>query len=206
MKKLALLLPSLLITLLFASNPPIFSTLGDRIYDNASKIEKLKKFKVYAPFKEKIERYLHDVNTTKQLGFSLENATHEKSARLYLKKLRELAKTNDFFVRSANAVCKKALITKDYELLMDILDTGLVDIKHNKAVLLKFYAANKDAFTPRGVLRKIVQEDASKKSVPSERDAKTKHEEENIRNLREKDRIYQEKLQNKLEKDIKPKS
>ena len=199
----------LLAAALFASNPTIFAALGDTIYDNAPKIEKLKKFHEYEPFLEKIDKYIKEVDATKKLGFAVENGSQKDAARIYLKKLRQLAKTNDFFVRSANAVFKKALATKNYELLMDILDTGLIDIERNKERLLEFYRANKDSFKPRGVFGRIVAEDELRKKSKNTKEyyerLKKLREQEKIRRLREKDKKRQEELQKRLEQELEKK-
>ncbi len=194
-------------TLLFASNPKIFSALGDTIYDNAHKIEKLKKFKEYQPYKKKIESYIKDVNATKKMGFGVESKQSDnQSVRNYLKKLRELAKRNDFYVRSANSVFKKALVAKKYEVLMDILDTGLIDIKRYKEALVEFYEINKSNFTLRGTLKKIIQEENVRKKIKTQEDLKKEHEHKLINDLRERDKQEQEKLQKKLEMELSDKS
>ena len=199
----------LLATVLLASNPTIFATLGDTIYDNAPKIEQLKKFHEYEPFLDKIDEYIKEVNATKKLGFAVENGSQKDAARIYLKKLRQLAKTNDFFVRSANAIFEKALATKNYELLMDMLDTGLIDIERNKERLLEFYNANKGSFEPRGVLGRIVEEDELRKKSKNTKEyyerLKKLREQEKIRRLREKDKKRQEELQKRLEQELEKK-
>lgn len=195
-------------TFLFASNPVVYAALGDKIYDNAPKIEQLKNFKEYEPFREKIESYIKEVNAMKKLGYAIENGTVPKStSSSYLKKLRELSKTNDFFIRSANAIFDKALKNKEYELVMNLLDTGLIDIERNKVRLLEFYEQNKNAFAPRGELERIIKEDELKKSSKNTKEYYEKlrklREQEKIRRLREKDKKRQEELQRKLEKELK---
>ena len=194
---------------LFASNPTIFASLGDKIYDNAPKIKKLKAFKEYKPFISKIDEYVKEVEATKKLGFAIENGTHQNASRIYLKKLRELAKTNDFFVRSANAVFDQAYSTKDFELLMDILDTGLIDVDRNKERLLKLYEENMDRFEPRGVLKQLVDASALKKQTKHSKEyyerLRKMREQEKIRRLREKDKKRQEELQKRLEAELKKK-
>lgn len=205
-----LFLSLFLLTLtLFASNPTIFATLGDTIYDNAPKIEQLKKFHEYQPFLEKIDNYVKEVNATKKLGFAVENGTRKDASRIYLQKLRELAKTNDFFVRSANVIFEKALANKNYDLLMDMLDTGLIDVERNKERLLEFYNANKDSFEPRGTLGRIVEEEELRKKSKNTKEyyerLKKLREQEKIRRLRERDKKRQEELQKKLEKELEKK-
>ena len=198
-----------LVLSLYASNPAIFASLGDTIYDNAPKIEKLKGFKEYKPFVKKIDEYIKEVNGTKKLGFAIENGTHPEAGGIYLKKLRELAKTNDFFVRSANAIFEKALKQKQFDQLMDILDTGLIDTERNKKRLLRFYEENQGRFEPRGVFKKIIESSTLRKKTKHSKEyyerLRKEREKEKIRRLREKDKKRQEELQKRLEEELKKK-
>ncbi len=200
-------------TLTFAiNNPPIYASLGDVIYDNAPKIKELKNFKEYKPFKEKIENYIKEVEGTKKLGFAIVQGKFEdKDAKkkVYLNKLRELAKTNDFFVRSANALFESAMENRDYDLFVRIINTGLVDTQRHKDEILEFYEQNKANIQPSGILEEIIKKnEIKKKEVHTaeyyERLRKLK-EQEKIRRLREKDRKRQEELQKRLEQELKKK-
>ena len=203
------LLHILFTIVLFAANPTIFASLGDNIYNNAPKIEKLTAFKEYEPFIQKIREYIKEVNATKKLGFAIENGTHKNASGIYLKKLRELAKTNDFFVRSANAIFDQALKNSDFDTVMNILDTGLIDVQRNRQKLLKFYEIHNGEFEPRGLLKKLVDaSDLQKKSKHSKEyyeHLRKMREQEKIRRLREKDKKRQEELQKRLEEELKRK-
>ena len=195
---------------LYAANPKVYATLGDTIYNNAPKIQKLKSFKQYNPFSEKIDKYLKEVKQAKELGFAIERGEKKSEAKTYLKQLRSLAKTNDFFVRSAEAVFQKALDNNQYDLVMDMLDTGLIDIEKNKEALLELYKSNKGAFEPRGEMKKLVDEyeaklEAKRRRMLSQEELKAISAEEKIRRLREKDRKRQEELQRRLEEEVKRK-
>ncbi len=194
---------------LYASNPNVYATLGDVIYNNAPKIEKLKNFDEYAPFKERIDTYIKDVNETKKLGFAIEDGIKKGAAKEYLKRLRTLAKTNDFFSRSAKALFENALKNGDFNTLMDILDTGLIDTQRNKKRLLEFWEERKGSFVPRGEFLRIVQEEELKKNSKNTKEYYEKlrkmREREKIRRLREKDKKRQEELQRRLEEELKRK-
>ena len=190
------------ISILSASNPKTFATLGDTIYDNAKKIEKLKKFKEYQPFVEKIDSYVKDVNKTKKLGFELQSEMKNETAHKYLEQLRKLSRTNDFFIRSTDAVFKKALQSNDYELLMELLDTGLVDVRRYKERLLEFYEENKGRFVPYGTLEQLIKEEKERKKSQTKEELQHRREHERVRHLREDDKKHQEELQKKLEMEI----
>ena len=108
MKKL---LSILLISLhLFAQNNPIvYSALGDNIYDNAQAIEELQNLKEFQVYKDQIINYLDDVISAKAMGYAIEEGDKSMSQGEYLKILRVLSKTNDFFVKSVNTNFKYAL-------------------------------------------------------------------------------------------------
>ena len=199
---------SLFLSLLYASNPRVYSALGDTIYDNAPKIAKLQQIKQYLPFKQKIEKYVLDVEKTKQLGFAIESGEKKSKARDYLLQLRALAKQNDFYVRSAESLFLKALKTNDYETVMDLLDTGIIDLDRYREKLLQFYSINKDRIVLRGEFARIVQEELKKRSKHSKEyylRLKKMKEQEKIRRLRLNDKKRQEELQRKLEEELKRK-
>ncbi len=198
----------LLVLTLYANNPKIYAALGDIIYDNAPKIEKLKEFPQYKAFEEKIESYLKEVQAAKELGFAMEAGKSDEK-RKYLKRLRELAKTNDFFVRSVRSIFENSMDHNMYDLFVKILDTGLVDVDRYKQEILKYYEKNKANINPYGILQDLIDESELKKAKKHspeyyERLRKFK-EQEKIRRLREKDRKRQEELQKKLEEELKKK-
>ncbi len=206
MKKIVLTL--LLFTALFASNPKPFASLGDVIYDNAPKIDKLRELQEYAPFYKRIEEYVKEVNQTKKLGFLVEQG-EKKRSKEYLQKLRELAKTNDFFVRSVNALYKSSMQKEKFELFMQLLDTGLIDVERKKDEILNFYEEHKDEIEPKGVLKDLLQRRNLKKKTRFSKEyyeeLRKRKEMEKIRRLRQKDKKRQEELQKKLEAELKAK-
>ena len=186
--------------------PKVYSSLGDKIYDNAPKIEKLSKIKEYKEFEDKIDNYIKDVKDAMSLGYALEYKLSKNNEK-YLKQLRELAKTNDFFVKSANSMFKKSMKTDNYELFLNIIDTGLIDLDRNKDIILEYYNANKNNIPLRGKLKELVVKKETKTKVRHSKEYYEKlrklREQEKIKRLREKDKRKQELLQKKLEEEIK---
>ena len=144
--------------------PKVYSSLGDKIYDNAPKIEKLSKIKEYKEFEDKIDNYIKDVKDAMSLGYALEYKLSKNNEK-YLKQLRELAKTNDFFVKSANSMFKKSMKTDNYELFVNIIDTGLIDLDRNKEIILEYYNANKNNIPLRGKLKELVTKKETKRKA-----------------------------------------
>lgn len=194
------------IAFLFASNPLVYSALGDKVYNNAKKIEKLKNIKQYYMYYEKIDKYLSDINQTKQLGFDIEKGV-SKSNKEYLKKLRELSSINDFFIRSAEHTLDISIESKDFELFTKIINTGLIDLKRYKQKILIFYKENKSYIRPDGLLGEFIKSNTPKNKQKYDKAyyerLKKLREEELIRRLRKKDRLKQQELQQKLEKALK---
>ena len=206
--KFFLLFPILFLSTLFAANPSIYAALGDKLYDNAFKVKNLKQLSEYKPFEQKIDDYLDELEEAKKLGFAIEKGERPDAAKAYLEKLRKLAKTNDFFLRSANAVFEKGLQKGDVYLVMMMLDLGIVDAQRYKRQLLDFYNRHKGSFTPEGVYLELLRQEAKKNAKMSDEEyAKLKRlkEQEKIKKLRKKDKERQEELQKRLEQELKMK-
>ena len=197
-----------LTSLLFGANPKVYASLGDSIYNNAPKIEKLKKIKQYDSFSERISRYVREVDMLKVEGYALEAKKSNKNKQ-YLQKLRELAKTNDFFVRNAQAMYRKSMKQKNYTLFAQLLDTGLIDLERNKKEILSFYNKHQDEVPLFGKLQELVMQNKLKRGSKHTKEYYEKlrkmKEQEKIRRLRERDKQRQEALQRRLEKEVKEK-
>ncbi len=193
----------------YAANPHVYAALGDGIYNNANKIAKLKNVKSYAAFAPKVDTYIKKVKETKELGFAVESGEKKDQAKTYLKRLRTLAKQNDFFVRSANSLFESSLKKGDYKSVMELLDTGIIDTKRNRNKIVSFWEEHKGQFEPKGEFKRVIQESELRKNTKSSaeyyRKLKKLREQEKIRRLREKDKRRQEQLQKKLEEELKRK-
>ena len=176
------------------SNPNSFANLGNPIYDNVQKIKQLKRFEAYRRFEKDIDSFVQLAKETKQLGYLADKEQNLTISRRYLKQLRRLAQKKDFYERSVESIFKKALRQKDYELVMDLLQTGLIDFKRYKRDLLEFCEENKGAFKPRGILKEWL-----KHQNIDTRNSKTK---EDIYEIRQKDEIRQMIIQKKLERGL----
>ena len=187
---------------LYGVNPHVYTPLGDTVYDNALKIAKLKKLQEYVPFKKKIDIYLDKVAKVKKLGFAIKKGEKKSQTKAYLKQLRSLARTNDFFIRNAEAIFRKSLEKNYYNTVLELLDTGLIDVDRNEKDILNFYERNKGNFIPRGEIAKIVKKNVVDKKVYQRR-LKKIEEQENIRRMRENDRKRQQRIQKKLKEEIK---
>jgi len=192
---------------LFAKNPNIYAVLGDVIYDNAVKIEKLKTVSEYVESLDMLNKYLEDVNKTKEMGFKVQSGDKSVNTKEYLNKLRELSKTNDFFVRQVYKTYKTALETEDSWLLTQMINSGLMDTDKYKDEIVKYYMTHSDVMDTEGVIQKYLDEDEKlrkQQEALREKSALSKEEMQRarIKRLRENDKLKQEAVQKSLEQEV----
>ncbi len=203
MKKLLILF--IFSTLLLAQNPLAYSALGDVIYDNAKGIEKLQNIKLFEVFQPKIQKYLLDVSQTKKYGFALDNSEKGSTKKEYLNKLRELSKTNDFFLRSARNSYHSAIQSNDSQLFSQLLNTGLIDIKSNIVQIKTYYEQHSDEINATEYVKNFFDEDARIKQQEQrlQKPSLTKEqiEEERIKRIRANDRAKREALKKTLDEE-----
>ncbi len=199
----------LLATLLFAQNPIAFAALGDVIYNNVDKIEKLKNIDEYKIYDEKIDKYVADVKKAKEEGFALENGSTTVTKKAYLNKLRSLAKTNDFFVRSVASSYDAAKRDQNSRLFSQIINSGLLDTNERKKEIIDYYFAHAQDMNTTGLIQSYLDEDAklrAKKEAQQKRyKSKKEREAERIKEIREKDKREKERLEKKLQEELQKK-
>ncbi len=199
----------LLSTLLFAQNPIAYAALGDVIYDNVDKIENLKNIDEYKIYDKKIDKYVADVKKAKEEGFALENGSGSVTKQAYLNKLRALAKTNDFFVRSVASSYDAAKKQEESRRFSQLINSGLLDVSERKKEIVDYYFAHAQDMNTTGLIQSYLDADAklrAKKEAQQKRyKSKKEREAERIREIRENDRREKEKLEKKLDKELKKK-
>jgi len=205
MKKIILL--AFLVTFLMGSNPSVYAALGDVIYDNAIKIEKLRTIDEYSSSSVMMDKYLLDVKKTKDLGFKLESGDKTIDGKSYLNKLRKLSKMNDFFVRKVYKTYKEALKDEDSWLLSEMINSGLMDTQKYKDEILNYYFSHSDMMDTSGVIEKFLQEEAKlqeQKKASKKKLGPTKDEiqKARIKRLRRNDKLKQEAIQKSLEEEV----
>lgn len=204
MKKAILLF--LFTTFLFAQNPNVYSALGNVIYDNVLKIQKLKTINKYSRYEEKIDQYIVDVQDAKEMGFAIDSGDTTQDKRLYLKKIRELSKTNDYFKRDVSKSYKTAIKYENNDLFSQIINTDLFDSDEHKNEIMQYYFAHYDDINTFGVIQKYLDEDEElrKQQEKSKAIVFTKKEiqEAKIRRIRLRDKEKQEEIQKKLQEEL----
>ncbi|MEA3330356.1 MAG: hypothetical protein U9Q29_01530 [Campylobacterota bacterium] len=206
MKKIVIL--SLLATLLLAQNPNVYSVLGDVIYDNVGKIEKLKGMYEYNSMDDKIEEYIAKVRLTKKMGLAIEAGDKSLDKNLYLQKLRKLSKTNDFFVREIYKSFRLSIAKEDSWFLSQIINSGLLDTDKYKSDIIEYYMAHCDVMDSQGVIQVYLDEDTKLKALEEKKRTSSKVvtkemlQKAKIKRLRENDKLKQEAIKKSLEKEV----
>jgi len=130
---------------LFAQNPKSFAALGDVIYDDVVKFEKLKEMASMQEYRTAIDAYILSAGEIKKMGFAIdaENAKEDKSSALdgkeYLQALRKLSTEHDAIIDSSRTRFKEAMSDEDSETINGMIDYGVIVIEDYKDELIRYY-------------------------------------------------------------------
>ena len=143
MKKYLLLLT--LSLSLFAQNPKSFAALGDVLYNDVDKFEKLKEMASMQEFRVSMENYISSAAKTKEMGFVIDTQKAEEKkdtvvdAKEYLKALRDLSTEHDAIIVNSRTRFKEALNDEDGVTINGMIDYGVVDPENYKDELIHYY-------------------------------------------------------------------
>ncbi len=201
-----ILLLTILTTFLIASNPKPYAVLGDVIYNNVKNIGKLQNIASCQISKEDIQKYIHDVNKTKQYGFELESKVKGRDKKFYLDRLRELSKINDEYLRMVKSGYIQSMKQNNFKLFSHIVNSGLLDLSASKTEIIDYYYKHSEDINASGVIETFLEEDKrlklQKEALKRARKSQKELEEEKIKRIRENDRIAKEKLEEKLQNNL----
>jgi len=190
-------------TFLFGENPSVYSAIGDDVYNNAPLINNLKSLSAYPYEEKKIDAYISDVKLSKEIGFNIESGNKDVSPSKYLKKLRELTKTNVSFVRKVDAMYKKSLVDENSLLFIEMVNSGLLQTKSKQKEIMDFYIKHQDDIDPAGVIQTFLDEDAElRRRQAYWLEAKKRKELARIKYLRDKDKAEDEAMNEKLTEEV----
>ena len=193
---------------LFASSstyPKAYNTLGDKIYANVTKIERLKSIDALNELHHTIDRYLKEVQQTKALGFKVDSKERDNVRLEYLAYLRKHKKSYEFFlhrVRSAYELAKKE---KNYKLFETLVQVDLLDRREYKQDILEYYHRYSRYIEPQSVLQEFLDEEALRKKKKYKPKTKQQMQEEKLRRIRHNDQLEREALEKRLEKELREK-
>ena len=198
-----IILTTLLALQLFAINPKAYAALGDKVFNNLDGIEKLKRINEFKMYKEKIQDYNFNVKAIKDIGFMIDKGNSNISKKEYLKKLRKLSKTNDFFIESVNSAFAKSLKDENSVLFLNLINTGLINTNKHKNTIKKYYYSHKNDLNIDGtVIEKFVNQDKKNKKRIYIGPTKEEIQKAKIQRIRAKDKARQEAISKSIEEEL----
>jgi len=199
MKKFILLLLSSLA--LLAQTPKVYSSLGDGIYNHLYAIKNLKTIKSYEAQISTIDQYILEVNKAKKLGFAIESGLQKARFDEYLQTLRRLSKVNEQFIRGGKSSFEHSIQTKNNDLFIGIVNSGIIDTQGNKNIIMNYYNQHADDIDAQGVVQEFIDEEYERlhKDKPKKVFVdKDKIRKDRIKRLRANDKLKQEALEKKV--------
>lgn len=201
-----LVILSLLATLLTAQLPNVYSSLGDEIYTSVENVKKLKEIASYADLKDRINKYIEDVEQAKKDGIAIDEGKNEKSKGEYLKKLRELSKEYAYFQRSANSSFNSAIKNNDNSLFLEVVNSGILDMGAYKKEILSYYKKHSDEIKASGLLEALLNEETKRKEWQKANSVTKKDLDMNkIKRLRANDKLQEAQEIKRLDAQVKEK-
>lgn len=198
MKKYLLLLA--LTLSLFAQTPKSFAALGDIIYNDVEKFEKLKEMASMQAFNATIDSYIASANATKKAGFAIDKEGASADGEAYLKALRKLSTEHDAIVVYSRKRFKEAIADEDSETINGMIMIGVIDPEDYKTELIHYYEEfnedqNLSSIAPfYNKYVKTEKEETLKKSAsPAQRDAD--EDEASLKRMRAKQQAEAEALE-----------
>ena len=203
-----ILFTTILALQLFALNPKVYSALGDKLYNNLEHIKKLQNNRYFNSDQERIEEYVFSVKAFKGIGFNIDRGDFSVTKQEYLDNLRELSKTNDYFVIKVKKLFFFSLDAKNSNLFISMIKTGLVDTQRYKSEIKEYYYKHKGEIDINGtIIEKFVAEDEAKRKKKPVYKGPTKEElqKAKIERIRAKDKARQEAIQKALDEELRQK-
>lgn len=207
MKKL-IILSSLISLLLFAEgNPKVYAALGDVIYNDDIKIEKLSNLENMKHYKDRMTQYLKATKEAKAMGFKIEKGDKSVSNKAYLSLLRELSKEHDIFIRNVNSAYIKTMDEKDIEGFTYLSQCSLVDFSSDREKILEFYNTYKVDINSTAVDSVMLEQTAllnnvNKKVVKKDGNVSMPHPiNSKIKRIREKERAKEKAKKEAIEQE-----
>lgn len=137
MKKYLLLLSMALS--LFAQNPKSFAALGDVIYDDIEKFEKLKQIASMQEYVPAIDAYVAEASKAKKMGFAIDAEDSNVDPKNYLNALRQLSAEHDAIVVGSRTRFKEAINDEDGLTLNAMVASGVIKTDDYKEQLIRYY-------------------------------------------------------------------
>ncbi len=186
---------------LFAQTPKSFAALGDIIYNDVDKFEKLKELASMQEFTTNIDSYIASANATKKIGLALDQEGASVDGEAYLKALRKLSTEHDAIIVNSRKRFKEAIADEDSETINGMITIGVIDPEDYKTELMHYYEEfnedqNLSSLVPfyNKYVKAEKEEAVIKKSAsPAQRDAD--EDEASLKRMRAKQQAEAEALE-----------
>lgn len=189
-------------TLMLAQNPRPYSSIGDIIYNSVDAIETLKGIDEFSHKSNKIDKYINEVHKTKKIGYLLELKDTEVDKLSYLKKLRELNRRYDYFIRDVVINFKGSIKSEDSLLFSKLINSGLLDVLKHKKEILKYYSTHSDEVNKDGAVQYLLDHDLSLKNKKAKSNLTYQEiQAARIKRIKEKDRKEKEEIEKRVERE-----
>ncbi len=183
-------------------NPFTYSSLSDEIYNNVNSIEKLQFMLEYEADITKIKDYVIDVQKAKNNGYKIDDKEKNIDNSSYLKALRKLSLTNDYYVDKINNDLASSMENIDNDLFLKSVNSGLIDISKNKKSIIGYYLANRDNIEATGILKSIIDEYINNKKPIKKGLTDAQLNKLEIERIRKKDKIKQKAMERSAEEEV----
>jgi len=191
---------------LFAQNPNSFAALGDVIYNDIEKFEKLKQMPSMKEYQESIEEYIKAAERTKKMGFAIDAKEEGAQPKAYLKALRELSLKHDGIIVMSRKRFTEAMNDEDSETVNLMLTYGVIDPENYQTELIAYYEEfgedhNLSAVTPlyEQHLKSIKKDDNVTRLTDEQREAL--ENEEHLKRVRARMKAKEEALQKSVNEE-----
>jgi len=184
------------------SNPKVYSALGDEIYDNVYKIQKLKQIEKYGSFILKIDAYLSKVAEAKKLGYAVESGQKLDERLDYLDRIRKLSQENSYFFKSAYSSFQSAIDTQNSKIFLSIVNSGMINAQKNSKKIINYYKKHSDEIDSTGIIQNLIDEVKNKKNKKYTKKVKSLTNKAKVKRIREADKYNQEALEKKLSDEV----
>jgi len=208
--KYLLTLITFLMTLHATSTPKVYAALGDVIYNDDAKIEKLLQLRSMQKYETKIKKYLEATAVAKEVGFSIEKGDTSLSKKEYLHTLRQLSKEHDYFIRDINSAFSKSIDMVDLETFTFLSQCSMVDLSNERERTLEFYNVYKEDINSSAVdlvmfnQEMIIKNSQVKKVVKLDvNQTQTRPANNKVKRIREKDKAKKKAKEDAIEKESK---
>lgn len=159
-------------SLLFASNPKLFSSVGDPIYDNTVFIKTFSKQYAFNAYKNEFEYYILKVKKHKKIGFRLDNFPNLDETKdyqaYYLNGLKKLKYENEKIEQTIKKQLLQSIKTNNRIRFLAMIETDFPPFKTDKQ-LVKAIADYRAVLASR-VLKQEVKQKHNAQQAAQERE------------------------------------